>query len=299
MPDWTIPTPLRLFAPAKVNLALEVLKRRTDGYHEVVTVMESISIFDVIDIRPACGLTVISDSRINSDDDLICRALDRIQDTLGVQLCLEVSVSKSIPIAAGLGGGSSDAGTMIGTLGRVLGMQENTMFEIAASLGSDVPFFLSGGAALATGTGTELSKLVVSGRRWYVLALPDLQISGKTGTLYGSLDPSDFTGGAASREIANQLERSSKIDRSLMSNAFQRPLLGYPEFSNAIDAFNRAGYQKALASGAGPSIFAICDSYHEARHLSTTIRNAGFDTRIATSVARDVNESRVVPLLKC
>ncbi|MEX2425621.1 MAG: hypothetical protein WD401_02560, partial [Thermomicrobiaceae bacterium] len=156
MTDFRLSAPVRLFAPAKVNLGLEILERRPDGYHEVITLMETISLFDILDIEPWKELSIVSDKRIPARDDLTLKALEALQGYLERPLPIRVTVQKRIPMAAGLGGGSSDAGTLIGAIGSMTGLSNDEMWRIAGELGSDVPFFITGGAALAAGTGTSI-----------------------------------------------------------------------------------------------------------------------------------------------
>jgi 4-diphosphocytidyl-2-C-methyl-D-erythritol kinase len=293
MRRWTIPYPFRLFAPAKVNLALEVCGRRPDGLHEVVTLMETVSLFDVIDLKPANELTCVSDERIDHADDLTRRALDLLEQSAELKLGLDVTVQKNIPIAAGLGGGSSDAGTVINSIGWLLGLTREELHPIAASLGADVPFFLNGGLALATGTGTDVTRLGVRGRRWYVIAVPALEIPGKTAALYSSLNKRDFSEGKQTRKLAERLSSRGECPDNLLVNAFQRPLREFEEFARTVDAFEDAGSRKAIASGAGPSVFTVCETYQQARGIARQVSKSLAETYIATSVSPNFNLTRL------
>jgi 4-diphosphocytidyl-2-C-methyl-D-erythritol kinase len=290
MNSWTIPHPVTLFAPAKVNLGLEIVRRRSDGYHEVVTLMESISIFDRIELRPADISSLRSSADISPDDDLITRSLQAIEDWTGRNICLDVTAGKSIPISAGLGGGSSDAGTLIGAIGTLLGISEHGQHQIAASLGSDVPFFLDSGMALATGTGTDLTPVRQRGRRWYLILVPDLDIPGKTARLYGELDSSDFSDGSQTRELS----QTAMIEPAHLLNSFHRPLMEYEPVREAIAALGRAGCGHAIPSGAGPSVFTMFDSFPA---LNTAVRAFRCPKDIqmftATSVRSGVNRQRI------
>lgn len=294
MTKWTIPGPIRLFAPAKVNLSLEVCGQRVSGYHEVVTLIESISIYDVIDIAPSDRLRVVSDDRISHDDDLTRRALEKIAEHTNRKLCLSVTVRKHIPISAGLGGGSSDAGTVVQAVGSRIGLTVDQMHEIAASLGSDVPFFLAGGVALATETGTNLRPVRSPDRRWFVVAVPELEIPQKTAELYRALTTHDYSDGVRTRQIADAMEGGRCPDWNLRNNAFQRPLLQYPEFRRTVDALTAAGGEQVLASGAGPAAFTVCRSFEHARSVYAGAAAMSSDQAfIATSVAPGLNESRL------
>jgi 4-diphosphocytidyl-2-C-methyl-D-erythritol kinase len=294
--DFPLSAPLRLFAPAKINLSLEVCGRRPDGYHDVVTLMETVSLFDIIDIRPADRLAFVSDDRIPPEDDLVWRALKLIRESVGSELCVDVHVKKGIPIAAGLGGGSSDAGTLIAALGHLIKMPPQVMHDIASSLGSDVPFFLRGGMALATGTGTELEPIEPSSRRWYVIVVPAVEIEHKTATLYQSLTESDLSDGSRTREIADRIARTQGYAPVQPVNAFQRVLLSYPAFKEAADALEVASGRPALASGAGPSVFTIAESYEDARSIYSRLLLPEAKTFIATSLGPALNDARATHL---
>jgi 4-diphosphocytidyl-2-C-methyl-D-erythritol kinase len=294
MADWTIQGPLRLYAPAKINLGLEVLGRRPDGYHDVVTLMESISIFDVIDILPSSERCITLSSDIPNGDDLTSRAMDLLAKETGNQLCLDVTVRKSIPVSAGLGGGSSDAGTVIHALGRLLGLQGDSMQRLAASLGSDIPFFLAGGLAIATGTGTDIVKVNSPSRRWYVIVVPELVIPGKTKTLYQSLQRDDFTDGHKTAVIRDQIEAGRPIDQDLLTNTFQRSLLEYPDFAGAVAALEQAGAESVIASGAGPAVFSVFNSFFSASAFFERLRLPPSTHRfIATSIGPGINSERL------
>jgi 4-diphosphocytidyl-2-C-methyl-D-erythritol kinase len=295
--DIRVSAPLRLFAPAKVNLSLEVCGRRPDGYHDVVTLMETVSLFDVVDIQPAGRLAFVSDERIPPEDDLGWRALKLVRESVGSDLCVEVHVTKGIPIAAGLGGGSSDAGTLIAALGHLIKMPPQVMHEIASSLGSDVPFFLRGGLAMATGTGTELEPIEPSSRRWYVIVVPAGDIEQKTATLYQSLTSSDTSDGSRTRAIAERIQHTPVNASVELVNAFQRELLAYPAFKQAVEALESASGRPAMASGAGPSVFTVAKSYEDARSIAAHLSLPEAKAFIATSLGPDLNEERLPTLV--
>ena len=280
-----LPAPVRLYAPAKVNLSLEILRRRSDGFYELATLMESVSIFDIIDLAPAGDLRVQHDTDINDEVDLVRRALERIEAESGLKLGLNVSLRKQIPIAAGLGGGSSDAGTVIRAVGDLLGLAGDEQHRIAASLGSDVPFFLHCGVALATGTGTDIKPLSTVGRRWYVILVPDLAIPGKTAALYGRLTPDDFSDGSRTLRFVERLNTAGTVQPDLLGNSFTRPLLEYDEVRTAREELTHAGAAVVLPSGAGPAVYTVLDSYQEAKRIAQVLANSGRTPLLATSVA--------------
>jgi 4-diphosphocytidyl-2-C-methyl-D-erythritol kinase len=292
MTELRISRPVRLFAPAKVNLGLEVIGRRSSGFHEVVTILETVSLFDVIDVIPSSHLSVDSGDCVNQDDDLILKAIRAVERETGRSILFSVKLTKRIPIAAGLGGGSSDAGTVLAFLSRLTELPADSVLAIAAELGSDVPFFLEGGVSIATGTGVDIEPVNPRGRRWYVIVTPDLEIPGKTATLYRKLKPEDFSDGTSTWRVADQISRFESIDPDALVNVFQRPLREFEAFNNARQALLDAGASFAIPSGAGPAVFTMCESIQHAKHIVPRIRQTRYQAFIATSVAPNLNEAR-------
>lgn len=283
--------PVRLRAPAKVNLGLEVVARRPDGYHEVVTILQSVSLFDTIDLLPAPALRYTPPAGLERESDLLWRAVRLAEDRFGVRLRAEIRLEKHIPLAAGLGGGSSDAGTLLGALAVLAGIPLNEVERAAAALGSDVPFFVRGGTALATGTGTDLAPLSTPPNVWFVVVAPDLVIPAKTAALYGALTPDHFTDGVATRRLAAALERGDTLDPDLMHNTFTPVLREWDAVSRAIDALHAAGAQVVLPSGAGPSVFTVVPAQAVANAIADRLPTGIGRVYVCTTVARDSNAS--------
>jgi 4-diphosphocytidyl-2-C-methyl-D-erythritol kinase len=258
MTDLRLEKPLRLRAPAKINLGLEITGKRADGYHEIVTILQTINLCDEIVLTPAERFTYTPDPRIQPHDDLILRTLGLVRARLDVSLQANLRLEKQIPLAAGLGGGSSDAGTLLAAIGRLAGIPATELYPVAAELGSDVPFFLRGGTAIATGTGTDLERLSwPSAPLSFVLVVPDVEILNKTATLYSRLTAGDFSDGSATRLIAKQLRQGNSLDPALFRNAFARALYTYAPILEARDALKMAGATVVLPSGAGPSLIGM------------------------------------------
>lgn len=288
--------PLQLYAPAKLNLGLEITGRRSEGYHEIVTLLQAVDYFDEIRLTPADAFSYVGDPRIPEDDDLILRALRISRARFGLSLCARVQLVKHIPMSAGLGGGSSDAGTLLAALGVLGAVPEEELLEVAAELGSDVPFFIRGGSALATGTGTELEALPTEPRDspgWFVIVTPNLQIPRKTAVLYSSLRPDDFSDGSATRELAEQLRQTNSFDPRLMRNGFARSLYEYPPIVKARDAMLRAGARTILPSGAGPSLYSPFESCDEAQAVAAELNVAGENAGVLVTIGPGFNDERL------
>jgi len=268
--------PITVPAPAKLNLGLEVLGRRPDGYHDIVTILQTIDLCDELQFEPAEACDYRSPAALS--DDLVARAL-RLLRPHGIELAARLRLSKRIPLAAGLGGGSSDAGTLLGIVARA-GVPRHLVEEIAHQLGSDVPFFLDGGTALARGRGTELEPLPPPAG-FFVLVVPRLTLASKTRQLYAALTPADYSDGSATLRQAERLRGGRGLDPALVRNAFVRPLLAFREVQRALDAFAAAGAGWAWPSGAGPTIFTWCGHRADAEAIAAHLEQVGMRPVVA------------------
>ena len=275
--------PLVAITPAKINLGLEITGRRPDGFHEVVTILQAISLFDRVVYQPSStAFRYLSPPGITPVTDLARRALatsTHVKNATGV-----LTLEKGIPAAAGLGGGSSDAAAAL-CIGHG-NVSNDRLVDIAASLGSDVPFFLRGGTALATGTGSTLRQLATPDV-WVVLVTPRLLIPSKTRTLYSALGPADFTNGETVRSAANMMSGSA-VAKQPLHNAFMRPLMEFSGVRAAIEALRQAGAPWVSVSGAGPTHFTLVEHVADATSISKRVPNDAGTVRIARSLTADI-----------
>ena len=253
---------LRLLAPAKVNLTFEVLGRRDDGYHEVRTILQALSLADELTFEASddLSLTVEPEGAAPVEENLVLAAARLLQREAGVSAGAAIHLTKRIPMAGGLGGGSSDAATALLGLQRLwgLGLDAGALRELAAQLGSDVPFFISGGTALGEGRGERLTPLPTP-QGEAVVAVPDAsRPRDKTGQMYGLLKPEHYTDGSATAEAERRL-RSGESPGGGAVNAFDAVAAqAYPSYTALREAFESVGLRPALC-GAGPSMFALAD----------------------------------------
>ena len=292
---------IHLLAPAKINLGLEVIGRRSDGYHDLCTVMASISLFDKVSMGVWPESSFMTTSReIAPSDNLVAKAAQLFQ-RLDSKLRVAIILHKRIPLASGLGGASSDAAaTLIGL--RTLSAQSITMDQIetlGGELGSDVPFFVRGGAALIEGRGERITPLMNLPEASVVVVTPRIAIPNKTATLYRSLDPSDFSDGSIVRELADN--PSGIATAGALPNAFARALYAIaPELAEIPAIMRHSGLQYVAVSGAGPSHYAIEPDRARARRAATKLRSrlggnaAVFVTRFVKAGILIVDDHRVV-----
>jgi 4-diphosphocytidyl-2-C-methyl-D-erythritol kinase len=263
-------------APAKLNLGLEVLDRRDDGFHEIATIFLTIDLADRLTLSPADDLELsCNDDSLAGTDNLALRALHLLRDVMHTPDGARLHLCKRIPAAAGLGGASSDAAAaLLG--GRVLWQQELSaaqLHDLAARLGSDVPFFLRGGCALGRGRGEQLEPLPLPADVWFVVVVPDVTIPAKTASLYARLSPEDFTDGSRIAAQAARLRAGLEPDATLLGNAFGRPLYGMvPELAALPGVMRDAGAASVAISGAGPTHYTIVTDNAHAERIEARLR---------------------------
>lgn len=250
---------VRITAPAKVNLGLEILGRRDDGFHEIVTVMAMVDLCDVVELTPCYGNKIERAKVIRGipkDEDLTVRALYTALAHKGHHgENATIGLEKHIPVAAGLGGASSDAAAALFAANYYWDrhiVQEH-LHRDAASLGSDVPFFLGDPCALATGTGTTLEPLPPP-KGWLVIVTPPFELPEKTKSMYDALLPSDFSDGTRVARVASKLRAGQMPHPDDLHNAFTRPLYDLtPDLARIPKIMCDHTAKFAALSGAGPS----------------------------------------------
>lgn len=286
--------PFTLPSFAKINLTLRVLGRRTDGYHELETVFQTISLHDELTFsaRDDARLELVCDAPgIPSDEtNLVHRAGVALRERYGVGRGARVELRKKIPAGGGLGGGSSNAAVALVGLARLweIETKRQTLAEIGAGLGADVPFFLTGGTALGTGRGTDIHPLADLPQKYLLLITPGVHVS--TAEAYKSLNapaltkplsPVNLTVSRVQAEISGSL-------RAVPENDFERVVYRlYPEIERARASLVAAGARRALLSGSGASVFALFDSPDERERARIKLQvETGWQVFAATTLAR-------------
>ncbi len=286
------PGPARYRAPAKLNLGLEIIGRRPDGYHELVTIFHTIALHDELTVAPAPPghLTLATDPALGGEDNLILRAARALAAHTGASDGAALTLAKGIPVAAGLGGGSSDAASTLLALCELWGLTlaDEELAALAVRLGADVPFFLRCGTAFASGVGEVLTPLPSPGPLWFVTLTPTLDLpTDKTRRLYGALTAADFSDGARTRAQAARLRRGEPIDPALLVNSFAAPLERlFPALAEWRRRFLTAGAPFVLPSGSGPTLYTIVPSAEEGERLAATLTGAGARVWVAQSGGR-------------
>jgi 4-diphosphocytidyl-2-C-methyl-D-erythritol kinase len=250
----------RLRAFAKINLDLRVLHARPDGYHEIRTIFQTISLADIIDVEfsPARRAAIQIDGDIDIPDNLIAKAAALALDAMRVTARVGFRLRKRIPMGAGLGGGSSDAAAVLLALpvlaGRRIALPR--LMELAAELGSDVPFFLLGGAAVAVGRGTELYPLPDSPARHGLLAAPAVHVS--TAAAYRALTPRLTTESQQNKIVTFQAQAWGELCVGAGVNDFETVVFEqFPQLARLKRRLVKLGANPAMMTGSGSALFGL------------------------------------------
>jgi len=249
---------------AKINWNLRILGKRPDGYHEVRTELQTISLHDDLSISPGDDQEIVlscADPQIPDDrENLVVKAAEALRTAYAIKQGARIVLTKRIPVQAGLGGGSSNAAVALLGLSRLWSLQITpaNLFRIASTIGSDVPFFLRGGRALATGTGTNVTELEDLPPKYLLIVSPTVFVA--TSEAYGLLSATALTSRTRESILAGFHEQAQTDDSHQLelTNDFEPVIFDRePEIKRARDALLRCGAQAALLAGSGSSVFGI------------------------------------------
>lgn len=269
-------------AYAKINLGLDVLRRREDGYHEVKMVMQTISLHDVLTFEETeqAGIVLVTDDRPelpeDAQDNLVYKAARLVCETFGIEKGVRITLEKNIPIAAGMAGGSTDAAAVFHGLNELWGLSMSTerMQELAVRLGADIPYCIMGGTALSEGIGEKLTPLPSPPDAVVLIAKPQISVSTKY--VYENLH-------------ADQLQQHPDIDGMVaairegslagitgrMENVLETVTqTSYPVIGQIKEMMLEEGAMNSLMSGSGPTVFGIFDNKEKAEAAGQRIRES-------------------------
>jgi 4-diphosphocytidyl-2-C-methyl-D-erythritol kinase len=255
---WTM---LTRFAPAKINLALDILFKRPDGYHEIDSVMQSIALADQITFEECSQLELsCNDSRLPTDcRNLAWKAAELLQKELGIQRGVKIHICKNIPIEAGLAGGSTDAAEVLLALNEFwkLGLSTDDLISLGSRIGADIPFCIRGGAARAGGIGEKLTEIHSKMRCDLLLITPNTPIS--TALAYGRFSKSKILRHPQVDRVVEAMETGNfGLLTSSWGNVFEELVSDdFPAVRKVKNLFDRYGLTSNLMSGSGPSVYAL------------------------------------------
>lgn len=268
------PSAVTVPAPAKVNLILRILDRRLDGFHNLWSVMQTVRLEDEVSIRLNVGgndIQLQCDSQSLSADhtNLVYRAASAVLQRSKQKIGLDISLTKRIPMGAGLGGGSSDAAATIFGLNRLLdlGWSGTDMADVGQALGSDVPFFFSAPSAVVSGRGEQVGAIELTGSRWVVLVNPGFSVETKWAYQRLSMTRSQVR---PLSDVLAGLTQNSKVSweriLSLAENDFEAPVFeAHPQLQEIKMELLKAEAEAALLSGSGATVFGVFSTEAKAR----------------------------------
>lgn len=283
-------------AYAKINLGLDVLRRREDGYHEVKMVMQTISLHDVLTFEETeqAGIVLVTNDRPelpeDAQDNLVYKAANLVRETLGIDRGVRITLEKNIPIAAGMAGGSTDAAAVFHGLNELWGLSMSTerMQELAVRLGADIPYCIMGGTALSEGIGEKLTPLPSPPDAVVLIAKPQISVSTKY--VYENLHADrlqqhpDIDGMAAAIREGSLLgitERMENVLETVTQTA-------YPVIGQIKALMRKEGAMNSLMSGSGPTVFGIFDNKEKAEAAGQRIRESRLSDEVFVTAFQKV-----------
>lgn len=247
---------------AKINLTLDVLNKRTDGYHDVEMVMQSINLFDELDFNLIENEIIISSNSQEipvDNNNLVYKAAKLLKDRYNYEKGVKIILRKYIPVSAGLAGGSTNAAGTLSTLNKLWGLNipEDTLLNLGKEIGADVPFCMMGGTALARGIGEKLTILPPLPKFYVVLVKPDISIS--TAWAYKQLDIEHIARRPNIKEMLKAIEENNinNIANNTINIFEQSVMKVYPEIQKIKDQMTSLKANTALMSGSGPTVYGL------------------------------------------
>lgn len=283
-------------AYAKINLGLDVLRRREDGYHEVKMVMQTISLHDVLTFEETeqAGIVLVTNDRPelpeDAQDNLVYKAANLVRETFGIDQGVRITLEKNIPIAAGMAGGSTDAAAVFHGLNELWGLSMSTerMQELAVRLGADIPYCIMGGTALSEGIGEKLTPLPSPPDAVVLIAKPQISVSTKY--VYENLHADqlrqhpDIDGMVAAIREGSLLgitERMENVLETVTQTA-------YPVIGQIKELMRKEGAMNSLMSGSGPTVFGIFDNKEKAEAAGQRIRESRLSDEVFVTAFQKV-----------
>ena len=272
---------MRLQAFAKINLGLDVLGKREDGYHEVRMIMQTIRMYDQLDMRksvePGIHLTTNKKYIPVDENNLVWRAAKLMMDTCGIMEGVSIHLHKVIPVAAGMAGGSSDAAATLVGMNRLFhcGLSKEKLMELGVQIGADVPYCVLRGTALAEGIGEKLTVLPPMPDCWILIGKPGISVSTKY--VYTTLDLNTDTVHPDIDGMKKALEDGNLYGiTERMGNVLQDVTIpAYPEVERIKEQMKTLGAVNAMMSGSGPTVFGIFDNEEKAQKACQKLRESG------------------------
>lgn len=277
---------IRMKALAKINLGLDVVKKREDGYHEVRMIMQTVKLYDKIDIhkmdKPGIRLKTNLQYLPVDENNLAYRAARLLIEEFGIPKGVSIRLRKVIPIAAGMAGGSSDAAAVLVGLNRIfqLGLTKQELMERSVKLGADVPYCILRGTALAEGIGEKLTRLPAMPKCHVLIAKPGIHVSTKM--VYTNLRADELVSHPdIDGQIAAIRERDLRRAAELMGNVLETVTIpAYPVIGKIKEKMMAYGALGAMMSGSGPTVFGLFEDEEKARYAYEKMRRGSLAKQV-------------------
>lgn len=277
---------------AKINLFLRVLGKRTDGFHEICTIFQTVSLCDFLTFSEADDEITLtcSDDKIPVDDEnLIVKAGKILREKFDIRKGAKIHLEKHIPAPGGLGGGSSNAAVALLAFVKLwnITIDFEELCTIGERLGSDVPFFFCGGTALGTGRGTEIFSLEDFKENYVLIAAPKIDVS--TGKAFACLNAPDLTNKSSKSilQICREQANSLYLQQSALTNDFERVIFEIePEIGEIKGKLFSCGAKRALLSGSGASVFGIFDTNEQRQNALKFLQKENCRVFLVQTVSR-------------
>ena len=255
-------------APAKLNFTLEVSNKRTDDYHDIFSIMQTVDLYDYITVKPSKNFEISSNcNQLNTQENIITKAFLEIKSLTGISENISVYLDKNIPISSGLGGGSSDAAALLRAINKLweLELSLSELISIGINIGSDVPFLITGGCAIVSGKGEVIQDLPRPDIGNIIIFSPiDLQFNNvdKTKNMFKNITDKHYSDGTKTKTLAEYIKQK-KFNYSLLFNVFN--LLTYNSDSELKlrSYINELGFKNIYLSGSGPSLYVFTENKNE------------------------------------
>ncbi len=282
---------------AKINLGLLLISKRPDGYHDIATLFQQIDLFDTLTFEKTADSFVIKCDNDNIPLDhhnLVWKAFDLFRNNYNLKGGLSVSIKKQIPAGGGLGGGSSNAAAALTAVNDLwnLKLGRKTLAELACSLGSDVPFFLTGGTAFGQGRGEKLKQIIIPDNWYAVLIFPDIHISTQWAYKESKIGLTNNENFIKLTELNSRF--ASKDLYALLRNDLEKPVFArYPVLFELKTALKRYGAFFSLMSGSGSTVFGLFETRQKAEYAACQVEsNFIVKTRVCRPVSSPKDENR-------
>lgn len=276
-------------APAKINLTLEVLGKRPDGFHEIRSVLQTIDLCDIIHLEIGSDINIKCDiPEWSAEKSLVSRAIRLLQETTGGSKGVTIEIVKKIPLMSGLGGDSSDAAATLRGLNELwgLGLSREKLLGLAAGLGSDVAFFIRGGTALVEGRGEVITPLPPLSLMRVVLVVPDVaREPGKTRRMYARLKGSHYTDGTITKKLVKTLKEGGEFRPSMLFNTFENIALDYFKGLKVYkEHITKLGASHVHLAGSGPTLFTMFKDKAQAEEFYTCCKQQGMESYMVATL---------------